>query len=262
MDLGEFELIARLATRLHGPPAAGAVGIGDDCAALPEGDGFLLLKCDAAFENHHFVRGLTPWPDVGWKVATANVSDIVTCGGSPVAALVSLGVPQQAAAAEFEAIYDGLDQAARAYGFQVLGGNVSAAEQIVVDVFMLGRSPRFIARKGAQPGDLLVLSGPVGDSAAGLEELRERGMSSLADPLVRRHLRPRARQDLVPALLASATAAIDVSDGLAAELHHLAERSAVRLAVERQRIPLSPELERWSRQRGRDAIDVALGSGE
>ncbi len=258
--VGEFELIERLAARLKRPRGAGIVGIGDDCAALPEGDGFLLLKCDAAVEGRHFIRGLTPWADVGWRVATANVSDITVCGGEPVAALVSLGVPGSAAPEELEAVYDGLAQAAEAYGFDVLGGNVTGASELVIDVFMLGRTPRFLSRAGAQPGDLIVVSGPLGDSLAGLELLKA---GAAADhPLVQRHLRPRARTDLVRPLRAVASAAIDISDGLSSELHHLAQRSGVRMAVETRRIPVSPELAAFAAQRGRDPVRMALSSGE
>jgi thiamine-monophosphate kinase len=264
--LGEFELIERLASRLEAPRVRGAVGIGDDCAALPTEDGFLLLTCDAAVANRHFVAGLTPWLDVGWRIGTANVSDIVACGGRPFAALSSLGVPADMAPESLEAVYDGLADAARHYGFDVLGGNVSGAAELWIDLFMLGRTRRFLSRKGAQPGDLIVVSGPLGDSAAGLELLRSRTRAAdapaYAAPLVQRHLRPQARLDLVEPLLAVATAAIDVSDGLASELHHLAQGSGVRLAVQRGRIPHSAELAAFAADRGRDPVQIALHSGE
>lgn len=264
--LGEFELIRRLAGRLEPPRLAGAVGIGDDCAALPEPGGFLLLTCDAAVAGRHFLAGLTPWEDVGWRLGTANVSDIVACGGLPGAALSSLGVPPDFPPEALEAVYDGLADAARHYQFDVLGGNVSGAGELWVDLFMTGRTPRFISRAGARPGDLVVLSGPVGDSAAGLEilQVRRRGsdLPEHAATLVRRHLRPQARLDLVEPLQATATAAIDISDGLAADLHHLAESSGVQIAIERARIPISPELAAYAQERKLDAAALALASGE
>jgi thiamine-monophosphate kinase len=266
MRLGEFELIQRLAGRLEPPRVAGAVGIGDDCAALPEEGGFLLLTCDAAVAGRHFLAGLTPWEDVGWRLGTANVSDIVACGGLPGAALSSLGVPLDFPPEALEAVYDGLADAARHYRFDVLGGNVSGAGELWIDLFMTGRTPRFISRAGAKPGELVVLSGPVGDSAAGLDILRgQRRGSELpahALALVRRHLRPQARTDLVEPLRAAATAAIDVSDGLAADLHHLAQRSGVRIAIERARIPISPELAAHAEEHKLDATTLAMASGE
>jgi thiamine-monophosphate kinase len=264
--LGEFELIDRLAARLEAPKIPGAQGIGDDCAAIPAEGGFLLLTCDAAVEGRHFLPGVTPWLDVGWRIATANVSDIVACGGKPGAVLASLGVPAEFPPQSLEAVYDGLADAARHYGFDVLGGNVSGSEALWIDLFMTGRAPRFISRRGARPGDLVVVTGPLGDSAAGLELLRARTKAAenpaYAAALVQRHLRPLARMDLVEALQATATAAIDVSDGLAAELHHLAGRSGVRIAIERGRVPYSNELEQFAAARGRDPVQIALQSGE
>ena len=257
--MGEFDLIARLTARLGRPRIPGAIGIGHDCAALPDGDGYLLLKCDAAVEGRHFVRGLLPPADIGWRIATANVSDVAASGGRPVAALVSLGVPRAFPEPELEGIYDGLAEAAKAYGFDVLGGNVSGAGELFIDVFMLGRARRFLPRSGAQPGDLVVVSGPLGDSAAGLEVLRG---GSPDHPLALRHRRPRARLDLVDALQGVAHACIDISDGLSSELNHVAKASGVCLSVERARIPVSADLRRHAAERGRDPVDYALAGGE
>jgi len=260
--MGEFELIARLAARLERPRIPGAIGIGHDCAALPDRDGFLLLKCDAAVEGRHFVRGLLPPADVGWRLATANVSDVAASGGRPVAALMSLGVPAGFPEAELAAIYDGLAEASRAYGFDVLGGNVSGAGELFLDMFMIGRARRFLPRSGAQPGDLVVVSGPLGDSAAGVEMLKRDGSGALDHPLLLRHRRPRARLDLVDALQAVARACIDISDGLSSELNHVAKASGVCLSVERQRIPVSDALRRHASEAGRDPVDYALSGGE
>jgi thiamine-monophosphate kinase len=259
--LGEFELIARLASRLAPPSQAGVVGIGDDCAAIPSAGGVQLLTCDIAVAGRHFLPGRTPMADVGWKVASANVSDVCACGGRPTHALVSLGVPAEPDAEALDALYDGLAEAAGAYGFTVVGGNVSGAGQLLVDLFMLGEAPRFIARSGARPGELLAVSGRLGGAAAGLALFGEPG-TALSDPLVQRHLRPRARTELVELLQAVATAAIDISDGLASELSHLAQRSGVCLAVEGAQVPLHAALGAHARERGQHALEIALHSGE
>jgi thiamine-monophosphate kinase len=260
--MGEFDLIAKLAARLGRPRIPGAIGIGHDCAALPDRDGFLLLKCDAAVEGRHFVRGLLPPADLGWRLATANVSDVAASGGRPTAALMSLGVPSGFPETELEGIYDGLAEASRTYGFDVLGGNVSGAGELFLDMFMVGRARRFVPRSGAQPGDLVVVSGPLGDSAAGLEVLKRDGPGALDHPLVLRHRRPRARLDLVDALQGAARACIDISDGLSSELNHVAKASGVCLSVERQRIPISEDLRRHAAAAGREALDYALAGGE
>src|SRR5579863_1849020 len=119
--MGEFELIAKLAARVGPPHTPGAIGIGHDCAALPDRDGYLLLKCDAAVEGRHFVRGMLPPEDIGWRTATATASDIAAGGGRPIAALISLGIPPQVPDSELETVYDGLVQAGKAYGFDILG---------------------------------------------------------------------------------------------------------------------------------------------
>ena len=259
---GEFELIRRLAGRLGGELPPGTVGIGDDTAAVPQGEGWLLLTCDIAVEGRHFRTGVTPWADIGWRVATANVSDVAACGGWPTHALISLGVPPGTADASLEALYDGLAEAARTHGFWVLGGNVSRASELIVDCFLTGYTPRFVARAGARPGDVLAVSGTLGDSAAGLELLGTDPEAGAPAELLRRHLRPRARTDLAEALRAGASAAIDISDGLSSELHHLAQASAVRLEVEANRLPASAELRAHAQAKGSDPLAWMLHGGE
>ncbi len=260
--LGEFELIERLAGHLPGPIGAGVVGIGDDAAAIPSGEGLLLLTCDIAVAGRHFLPGLTPMADVGWKVATSSVSDIVACGGLPTCALISLGVPAQAAEIDFDELYRGLAEAAAHYGFQVLGGNVSGAGDLLVDCFMLGKAPQFISRGGVRAGDFVAVSGNLGDSQAGLELLKQGAASEAERKLLHRHLRPRARTDLVELLQAAATAAIDISDSLAAELHHLAAASGVRLEVDGAAVQISPQLKSYAKARGADPLAGALFGGE
>ena len=267
--IGEFDLIARLARRI-GPAPEGVIGIGDDAAAVPDGAGWLIYTCDIAVENRHFTLAHTAPADLGWKVATANASDVAACGGKPRHALISLGVPARLAPEWLEGMYDGLAEAARAYGFSVLGGNVSGASELVVDLFMTGHTNRFVPRSGARPGHLLAVSGPLGDAAAGLALLGRAPGGSRPDPmadpvasaLLIRHHRPRARTDLADALAAGASAAIDISDGLSSELHHLARASNARLDVERGRIPCSPELLAFARAEARDPLDWALHGGE
>jgi len=267
--VGEFALIARLTQRLGQALPPGVVGIGDDTAgvpltAIPQGQGFLLLTCDMAVAGRHFHPQHTPPEDVGWRVATANVSDVVACGGQPAHALVSLGVPQGQDPVWLERLYAGLAQAAQAYGFVVLGGNVSAAAELLVDVFLTGFTPKFVARRGAKPGDALWVSGPLGDAAAGLEVLLAGQPPGTPDAqtLLARHLRPQAQLTLAPLLVRLASAAIDISDGLSSELHHLAQASGVRLEVQAARLPCSAELARYAQARQQAALPYQLHGGE
>jgi thiamine-monophosphate kinase len=260
--IGEFELIRRLAERLGQPPPEGVIGIGDDAAGIPTPEGWLLLTCDIAVEGRHFRLEEASLADLGWKAATANVSDIAACGGRPRFALISLGVPAHLEPARLDALYAGIAEAGAAYGFFVVGGNVSGSAELIVDIFMTGHTNRFVPRGGARPGHLLAVSGALGDAAAALELTGGRAAGPVEQALVRRHWRPRARTDLAEALCAGASAAIDISDGLSSELHHIAEASAVRLEIERARIPCSPELAAFARARGADPLRWALHGGE
>jgi thiamine-monophosphate kinase len=200
--------------------------------------------------------------DVGWKVATSNVSDVVACGGLPGHALISLGVPEDASATELDALYEGIAEAAKHYGFEVLGGNVTGSDKLMVDCFMTGTAPAFISRGGARAGQVLCVSGTLGDSSAGLEALSSPQNTGEHKTLLSRHLRPLARTDLVPLLREAAGAAIDISDSLASELHHMAAASGVQLAVDGERIPVSKELEAFSASRKEDPRERALFGGE
>ncbi|MDH4225289.1 MAG: thiamine-phosphate kinase [Deltaproteobacteria bacterium] len=275
MDLAfmdEFELIDRLAGRLKemgGSPISGVVGIGDDCAAIPHEGGLMLLTCDIAVEGRHWLSGRTPLEDVGWRVATANASDIAACGGSPAYALVSLGVPQGWDPVLLDSLYQGLAEGASQYGFQIIGGNVSTAQELIVDLFMVGTANRFVSRSGARPGDVVMVSGPLGDAAAGLEVLKEldpmKPMESLPPygaALANGWLRPKARCDMAAALAKHATAAIDISDGLSSELNHLAKAGEIHLAVESARLPLSPALKAFAQHKQTSPLDWALHGGD
>lgn len=257
----EWRWIQRLTRSLRTAELPGVVNIGDDCAAWPHGGELLLLTCDAAVAGRHFTIGHTPWEAIGWRLATASVSDVAACGGHPISALVSVGLPQGLPEQALEAVYQGLQEAAECYGFFVQGGNISTAEQLFLDLFMLGRTAHFVPRGGAQPGDWLALSDVPGESEAGRRALLAATEDAQAT-LIARHLRPQARLDLVPLVAECAHAAIDVSDGLASELHHLARASGVRLEVERAAIPQSEALRRWCAAQGESALQLALSGGE
>ena len=261
---GEFELIAALSRLLPHGPKAGEIGIGDDCAAIPGPGGTWLLTCDSAVEGRHFKLRRTPFADIGWRVAMANVSDVCACGGLPEVALVSLGVPDHVTQANLEELYRGLGQASEAAGFRVLGGNVSGASELVVDVFMLGITQRFVPRGGLQPGHLLGVSNALGGAAAGLALVLggENPSDDLAEALRQKHLRPRARTDLAPLVAECASACIDISDGLGSELGHMAAASGMRLNVEGARVPIHAGVDAVARKLGQGPLRMALHSGE
>lgn len=263
-DLGEFALIERL-TRIVGSEAPDLiVGPGDDAAVWRAGDQYVIATTDTMIEGVHFNREYTPWPDIGWKALATNVSDIAAMGGTPTFALVTLALPPDIPADDVELIYIGLSECARNYRVTVAGGDVVRAPQIGITVALLGEPqlrddrPLLLRRDTARPGDLIAVTGTLGDSAAGLRRLAEGAPSSEA--VARRHLRPH------PSLAAGRLAAqvglecaIDVSDGLLQDIGHICERSALGATVCSADIPLSDEVRAAYPD---DALQIACTGGE
>jgi thiamine-monophosphate kinase len=269
-DLGEFGLIARLRARLGSRFPGVLTGIGDDTAVLaPPGDRALLATCDCLVEGIHFLRSSSPPRDIGRKAAAVNLSDIAAMGGEPRWMLVSLGLPPETESGFVEELYEGLAEAALKYGARVVGGNMASLPgRLLVDVFLLGTAPEkgALLRSGARPFDLLFVTGTPGDSAAGLALLRAGGSSRCAERarLVRRHLapEPRVAEGRRLASLGCVSSAIDISDGLVADLGRLCEESGLGAVIEAERIPLSGECVAASRELGQDPAGFALFGGE
>jgi thiamine-monophosphate kinase len=225
--LGESGLLAELERR------GLARGLGAEGAVLD--DGFVVTQ-DVLLEGEHFRLGWTSWRDLGYKAAAVNLSDIAALGAEPEGLLVSLGVPSATDLDRVVELYEGLNEP----GVPVLGGDTTASERVLLAVTALGRSERVPGRTGARRSDLLVVTGPLGGSAAGLHALRE-SLDGF-DEFVEMHNRPplRLREGLELARVAHAV--VDLSDGIAADAARLAERSAVKLVIEVERLPLAPRL--------------------
>ena len=235
-DLGEFGLIAAIAARL--PPAGPAViGVGDDAAVLAAPAGRPVATMDLLVEGRHFRRDWSPPADVGGKAAARNLADVAAMGAVPVALLVGLAAPGDLPVAWAEALVDGIAAESARAGAAVLGGDVSGADTIMIAITALGelagRAP--VTRAGARPGDVLAVAGLLGHSAAGLALLT----AGLAEPasLVAAHRRPRPVYEAGPeAADLGATAMIDVSDGLVADLGHVAQASGAGINIDTARL--------------------------
>src|SRR5579875_1361691 len=250
---GEFAAIARLAAAL--PPAApGETWIGDDAAVVLAPAGVLLLAVDTVVGGAYADMSLTGLDDLGWKALAVNVSDVAAMGGEAQRAVVSVAGPRST---DLDALYRGLAEAAAEYRCPVVGGDLVSSPTVVVTVAITGSvEGRPVLRGGARPGDSIWVTGPLGGAAAGLRLLRQPEAGSGVPPEVvaariADHARPRAAlSEGRAARLGGATAMIDVSDGLAADLGHIADASGV--GFELDRLPVAPGA----------TLEEAIGGGD
>ncbi len=244
--MAEFDLIERLAARA-GARDDVALGIGDDAALLevPAGEQ-LVACCDALNEGVHFLPGTDP-ADIGWKALAVNLSDLAAMGARPAWALLSLSLPR-ADAGFIDAFMRGFSALADSAGIALVGGDTTSGP-LSVCVTALGLVPngRALTRAGARPGDAVYVSGTLGDASAALQNLRTGGAvdDENARVLLNRMLRPTPRLALGRALRGHATAAIDVSDGLIADLSHIARASGVGIELDADALPASAALHGW-----------------
>ena len=254
-DLGEFGLIERLAELLAAQGGAAfsdrlVVGIGDDAAVWRADGSAIVATTDTLVAGVHFLPDKTPWRDLGWKALAVNVSDVAAMGGTPDFALVTLGLPPDAETEAIDELYQGLAQAAEAYGVAIAGGDVVRAPTVFVTVALVGGAeldasgePQVLRRGAAQAGDLVAVTGSLGGAAGGLRALQEGMEPQVARALIERHLRPQARLEAgTAALEAGIRCAIDVSDGLLQDLGHVCRMSRVGAVVWKDRLPIDPAL--------------------
>ncbi|WP_297625591.1 thiamine-phosphate kinase [uncultured Rikenella sp.] len=265
-EIGEFGLIGRIAAAFRPLVPTGWEGIGDDCAVIPwSDDRSMIVTTDLLIENVHFLRDRISAYDLGYKALAVNLSDVAAMGATPAATFLSLGLPADGVGVEWcDRFFEGY----RSFGVPLLGGDTTASPQgIVVNVTVLGiaENDRIKRRSGAEAGDLIVVTGPLGDSSAGLQAL-------LADlpttpeiaALIEAHHRPRphlaegewlGREADVHALM-------DVSDGVASDLGHILRASGVGAEIDTASLPVSDRLRKTATEQGWKPLKLALTGGE
>ncbi len=245
VSLGEFGRIERFFRPLAvGVP--GAFDLTDDAAVLDVPyDQQLVVTTDAMVAGVHFLPHDNP-ADLAWKILAVNMSDLAAKGAEPLAYSLVTSLPKSTGDDWVEAFAKGLGEAQREFKVNLLGGDsVSTSGPLSLTITALGLVPRnrMIRRKGAKPGDALFVTGSIGDAALGLKLAQGALTQPVAEAdrayLLSRLHRPAPRLDLVASLRVFGTAALDVSDGLVADVRHLALASKVRLQVDTQAVPLS-----------------------
>ena len=265
-ELGEFGLIDLLSKTVSGLSDRQLImGIGDDAAAWQGDASTQLATIDSLVQDVHFTLDITPWYDLGGKALAVNLSDIAAMGGMPRYALVSLSLPGDTEVENVTELYRGMAALARQFGVAIIGGDTCRAPLISITVTVLGSAgndKQLLRRAAARPGDQIAVTGYTGSAAAGMamlngkQQFNPEDSSYLRDAFLRPIPRIAEGQMLVEQ---GVKAAIDISDGLTADLRHICEASQVSARVYVDRLPVHPAVKD---NFGDKALELALSGGE
>jgi len=252
----ELEFVRRIGRRF---PFSRGIGIGDDASVVPMPGGFQLITTDLLVENVHFRLADFRLPDLARKALAVNISDIAAMGGTPQYAYLGLAYPDRLPSFGLQAFFKGIADGCRKWKMELAGGDFSASSLLLISLTVVGHCRRPVLRRGARPGDWIGITGPVGESALGLE-LLQRGRRG--GRFVRRHMEVDPQVAAGQLLAPYVTSMIDISDGLLLDLQRILDASGVGAEIETARLPIAPETIRQCRKIGLDPVELALAGGE
>ena len=266
--LTEFETIEIIREMLSGPAPGLVVGPGDDAAVFDFTTNSIILTVDAIHEGVHFTLDAYDLSDVGWKAVASSVSDVAAMGGEPACALISAAFGQPPTEPELRSLLGGAIEMSDQCHCPIVGGDVCSSKaglSLTVTVAGTPNPSGSILRSGAREGDLIGVTGVLGDSAGGLYVLKSRsdGLRAAYPGLVEAHLRPRPRVSAGVALAAAGVSAMaDVSDGLARDLSNICRASKAGCEVHLENVPVSDALRELAAEALLDPVTWALSGGE
>ncbi len=251
-ELGEFGLINLIHNSSAGFENAGCptckevlVGIGDDAAAWQSDNRIQLATTDTLVQDVHFDLDVITWEELGWKSLAVNLSDIAAMGGIPKYALLSLALPGRLEVEDISKFINSMLHLAWEFGVVLIGGNIATAPNVVITVAIIGsaKGNAMLKRSTASPGEQIAVTGYLGLSAAGLEMLEKKIVSDpeVSNILRRAHFKPLPKVKEGQILIEQGVkTAIDISDGLVADLNHICESSKVHAKINIEQVPMHP----------------------
>ncbi|HTY47041.1 MAG TPA: thiamine-phosphate kinase [Methanomassiliicoccales archaeon] len=260
-DIGERDAVQRILAEIAETVSSTNIGPGDDAAAIDLGAIYLVASTDMLAQKTHFLPQ-TSHHQMGWTVAAANLSDIAAMGAKPIGMLVSMGLPRNLEFESLDEIVQGILDCCQEAGTELLGGDTKEASEIVLTGTALGTVAKrsILLRRGAQPGDLLAVTGTLGLAAAGYQSLTK-GLNAKRAERVLLEPRARVKEGQMLSTSGAVTSCMDISDGLALSVHALSEASRVGFEVDFGAVPVEKEVLEVAKQAGMKAEDLVLYFG-